>query len=261
MPRLEVAGLVRDIDVVVFDKDGTLIDFDKAWSGRLRRAITAACDQAGFEAGKRGELEAALYRTLGAEPATGAMFPDGPYVSASIVEACTIAAAVLYQSGQPWQRSQAIAATAMRPVFAGVPLPSELATIGDVTGLLTRLRAAGLRLAITTNDERAGTMAGLAALGIASKFDVLVCADDAGLAPKPAPDALLHIARVLGAHPARLAVVGDSVGDLRAGRAAGAGLIIGVSSGPATAALLAPHADAVVADIHALSVAQGSSEH
>ena len=96
MPRLTVAGLVREIDVVVFDKDGTLIDFDKAWSGRLKRGIGAVCTSAGGDVQTQDALAAALYCTLGAELGTGVMLTDGPYVSASIAEACTIAAAVLY---------------------------------------------------------------------------------------------------------------------------------------------------------------------
>jgi phosphoglycolate phosphatase len=50
-------------------------------------------------------------------------------------------------------------------------------------------------------------------------------------------------------------VVGDAVADLRMGRAAGAGLVVGVLSGLSSAALLAPYADAVidsVADLIAL---------
>ena len=87
-----------------------------------------------------------------------------------------------------------------------------------------------------------------------SLIDALICADDPGVAAKPAPDGLLRIAHSLGVVPARMTIVGDAAGDLHAGRAAGCGLVVGVLSGPARSAELAPLADAVVADVHALTV-------
>ena len=89
MAQLVVGGLVREIDVVVLDKDGTLIDFDKAWGGRLARGIDAivALAEGGLASAKGDRtLETALYSTLGGQASDGAILPDGPYVSASIAE-------------------------------------------------------------------------------------------------------------------------------------------------------------------------------
>jgi|SRR6516164_2151209 phosphoglycolate phosphatase-like HAD superfamily hydrolase len=102
-------------------------------------------------------------------------------------------------------------------------------------------------------QNKAGTLAELRLLGISDAVDAIVSADD-GLASKPAPDGLLHIARTLGVAANRLAMVGDTEIDMLAGRSAGVGLVIGVLSGLGTADHLAPLADAVVPDIHALSV-------
>ena len=52
-----------------------------------------------------------------------------------------------------------------------------------------------------------------------------------------------------GLEPAAVAMVGDSAHDLDAGRAAGAGLLVGVLTGPATRADLQPMADVVLDDI------------
>ena len=50
MARLAVGGLVREIDVIVLDKDGTLIDFHKAWGGRLVRGVRSIRRLAGGDA-------------------------------------------------------------------------------------------------------------------------------------------------------------------------------------------------------------------
>lgn len=53
-------------------------------------------------------------------------------------------------------------------------------------------------------------------------FDVVVTRDDGAIAPKPAPDGVLHAARAMGVAPHETLVVGDFLLDMQAGRAAGA---------------------------------------
>lgn len=57
-------------------------------------------------------------------------------------------------------------------------------------------------------------------LGIAQQFKLVVCGDN-GLPLKPAPDAVLKIMAECGATKGRTVLVGDSVTDIQAGKAAG----------------------------------------
>jgi phosphoglycolate phosphatase len=68
---------------------------------------------------------------------------------------------------------------------------------------------------------------------------------DSGFGGKPAPGQLLRFCEDLMLKPAHCAMVGDSLHDLHAGRAAGM-TTIGVLTGPASRADLAPHADFVM---------------
>ncbi|HEU0052547.1 MAG TPA: HAD family hydrolase [Longimicrobium sp.] len=88
-----------------------------------------------------------------------------------------------------------------------------------VPEMLAALRAAGIPLGIVTGKGRRAweVTEGAFALG---DFAVVLTDDDVD-APKPDPRGLLAAAARLGVEPARLAYVGDSVADLRAGRAAG----------------------------------------
>ena len=45
MAELQVGGKTFDIDVVVFDKDGTLIDFHLMWGSRAKEAVDALLDK------------------------------------------------------------------------------------------------------------------------------------------------------------------------------------------------------------------------
>lgn len=87
---------------------------------------------------------------------------------------------------------------------------------------LSRLSEGGFRLGIVTSKRREGTEMGLRACGLReSWFSVIVTADDV-TRHKPDPDPVLAALEGLGMERAGEAVyVGDSVHDMRAGRAAG----------------------------------------
>ena len=113
--------------------------------------------------------------------------------------------------------------------------------------LLTRLRDAGLKLGVATNDAERPARAHLEAAGITSFFDFIV-GYDSGHGGKPAPGQLLAFASHVDLTPDQIAMVGDSTHDLRAGRAAGM-TCIAVLTGLATEAELAPFADVVLPDV------------
>jgi HAD superfamily hydrolase (TIGR01509 family) len=89
--------------------------------------------------------------------------------------------------------------------------------------LVRRLRATGLAVGVLTRNGRAAIDRALRRFSslTTADFDVVVTRDD-GLAPKPAPDGVVHAARVMGSPPEETLVVGDYLLDMRAGRAAGA---------------------------------------
>jgi phosphoglycolate phosphatase len=133
------------------------------------------------------------------------------------------------------------------------PDPVGLAhPLADLRALFGRLRGSGRRIAVATSDDREPTERTLAALGVADAIDALVCADD-GVPVKPAPDMVLSLCATVGVAPARTAVVGDSPADLRMGRAAGAGLVIGVLTGVGARSDLEPLADVLVESVEALA--------
>lgn len=82
------------------------------------------------------------------------------------------------------------------------------------------LRAMGLPLACVTNKPGRFTDPLLAAMGMTSLFTLVVSGDTLPV-KKPDPGQLLFAAKAMGLAPRDLLVVGDSMHDLRAARAAG----------------------------------------
>jgi phosphoglycolate phosphatase-like HAD superfamily hydrolase len=250
MVELLAADVCREIEVIVLDKDGTLTDFNSVWGQRYVNCVDAVLEDAHGDS----SLRAALYRALAINSADGRILLDNPIVSVKIADKGIIVASVLHQFGVPWERAQSIVAERMLPILTQSPQPHQTKGIGNVKERVWSWKSAGLRLAIATNDNGAGTLAELNHLGIVDAIDVIVCADS-GMDSKPSPAALLHIAKRLGTMANRLAMVGDTTTDLLAGRSAGVGMVVGVLSGLGTHGHLAPLADAVVAGIHELTAA------
>ena len=94
-----------------------------------------------------------------------------------------------------------------------------------------------------TNDSEFAARAQLRSAGVERHF-TFVAGFDSGFGAKPAPGPLLAFAEQAGLDPSRVAMVGDSLHDLHAGRAAGM-QTLGVLTGTALAHDLAPHADVV----------------
>lgn len=123
-----------------------------------------------------------------------------------------------------------------------------------VTTALAALRAGGVAVVLTTGFDRQVTDPLLAM--VALDVDAVVCAEEAG-AGRPSP-AMIERAMALTAvaDPAQVLVAGDTVLDIESGRAAGAGVVVGVLTGAQTRAELeaAGPTDVVpgVADLPAL---------
>ncbi len=119
--------------------------------------------------------------------------------------------------------------------------------------LVRQLLSAGIRTAVVSASRNCE--AALKSAGIADLFEARVdgvVAGDLGLPGKPAPDTFLKAAELLGVDPARAVVVEDAVSVVKAGRAGGFGLVIGVDRKGDPEALLENGADIVVEDLDEL---------
>ena len=222
-PGGEGAARLAGLDLVVFDKDGTLIDFDAMWAPWIIGLATR------LEARTGGTLRTALYDAMGFDALTGHAGPDGPLATMPMAGLLALTGDAVIASGVPATTAKAAVATSWRP-------PDPVATarpLADLPALFGALRDAGHRIAVATTDDRAPTVATLAALGIDGLVDAIACGDD-GRPAKPAPDMIHALCAVLDVEPARCAMVGDSTADARMGRAAGVGLVVGVLSGSST---------------------------
>ncbi len=214
---MDLAG----IDVVVLDKDGTLIDFDAMWGGWARELGDR------LDAAVRRPVAPDVFAAIGFDPSTGRVAPAGPLATATMRDIESVVATVLRR----WCPSIPAARRATEAAWF-VPDPAALPVpLADLPALFEALREGSRRrLAVVTTDDREATDATLRALGVRAAIAAMVCGDD-GFPMKPAPDPVFAVCHALLTQPDRVAVVGDTPADIAMGRAAGAGLVIGVRSG------------------------------
>jgi len=235
---LSIAQLFEEIDLVVFDKDGTLIDFREMWApwfDELARRLTAAAG-----ANVRDEL----WRAMADDPASGETLPLGAVAGTTNERMWEITIGVVAEIIGDRARAEDVTAEVW---FLPDPVTSAR-TLADLPALFGNLHDSGRTVGVITADDRLPTERTLAAFGVGAAVDALVCGND-GLPNKPAPDTLLHACSLVGVDPRRAAMIGDMPGDLLMARNAGAGVSIGVLSGAGRREILEPLAHLLLPSI------------
>ena len=225
---------------VLFDKDGTLIDFRATWVPAYLGVATEMAERLGGGA----ELTATLLAGQGYDVATGDFAPDSRLLWDSNEG---IAAA---WSATPEIAGRIDVLEAVIRHFSDVERYPPRA-VGDLGALLDRLRARGLRLGLATMDDTAIAHAHAAYLGITDQLDFVVGAD-AGHGEKPGAGMALAFCRDGGLRPEEVIVVGDTPADLLMARNAGCAAAIAVLTGAMPRERLEPHADHVLASVQEL---------
>jgi beta-phosphoglucomutase family hydrolase len=108
----------------------------------------------------------------------------------------------------------------------------------------------GLKMAVVSSSHHCGQI--LDAVALSPLFEVRIDGHDIDrlrLPGKPAPDAFLEAARLLGVEPRCAIVIEDALAGVRAGHAGGFGLVVGVDRQNQADALRKQGADLVVSDL------------
>ncbi|MDZ4309353.1 MAG: HAD family hydrolase [Cypionkella sp.] len=218
------------IEALIFDKDGTLFDFRLSWGAWTKGLLS-----------ELGDADGLLASVLGYDALRNDFAPDSPVIAMTTPEIADILLPHL-----PGMRLEELLAM-MNQLAADAPMVPAV----DLPAVLGALRARGLKLGLATNDTEVPARRHLDGAGVLGLFD-FVAGCDSGFGGKPAPGQLLAFVQHCGLTPGRVAMVGDSLHDLDAGRAAGM-KAVAVLTGIAVAADLEAHADVVLTNISELA--------
>lgn len=218
---------------ILFDKDGTLIDFERTFAPATDAVIAAL---AGEDHLLRERLALAACFDL----------PQQRFHRDSIAIGGTNR-----DIARLWL--PLLAGWSLEPLTMRIDRLYEAYSVSHLTPFdtllptLEALDTLGIPVGIATNDSEANARRHLEKLGVAARW-AFVAGYDSGHGSKPAGGMVAAFARFLGVTPDRIWMVGDSAHDIEEARAGGA-VAIAVTSGIAERGHLAPHADHVLEGI------------
>lgn len=224
------------IRAVLFDKDGTFVDFMATWGPAIAQTMRTLS----------GGNNAALVRLAEVnryDLATGRLSPESPFIAEASVDFARRWADAL---GVPMTPAFHRSMDALLDAGA----LANVAPLAEPDMVFAALKTLSCRVGVVTNDTEAGARAQCDKLGLLPHLDAII-GYDSGFGRKPDAGPVLAALEQLGVQPEQAMLVGDSRHDLAAARAAGT-LAVAVLSGFADADALIPHADHVLDDIRGL---------
>lgn len=227
-------------EAIIFDKDGTLLDFDAFWISVSRDAVADvlnACGCTGISVDEILEL-------LGVND--GVTSIEGVLCKGTYAQMGQIVCAYLDKHGyktQPDAMVRLITDMYVKNVDAGEIVP----TCPDLPQMMTRLKEKGLKLAVVTTDNREITLKCLTALGIAELMDIIYT-DDGQMPTKPNSACLEDFCCRFGLRKENVVMVGDTLTDVAFANNAGISMI-GVGKKAENREILRRYIDTVVPDI------------
>lgn len=230
-------------DAIIFDKDGTLIDFDAFWV-----AISAKAVKTFLHAIDRTDIPVErLLAAFGVQD--GVADIDGVLCKGTYEQMGRIMHTVLCEYGCVFTCEQVT--KQMVDIYAdctdaGVIKPN----CSRLVDVLCELKRRGKKLALVTTDNADITKKCLQMLNVAHLFDKIYT-DDGKIPLKPHPFCAQDFSRLTGIETKRMVMVGDTMTDVLFAENAGMPMVALVKN-ERSRALLEPTATAVITDLSEL---------
>ncbi len=218
---------------ILFDKDGTLLDYDASWLPVNRELARIAAEDDPI-------LADHLLSACGMDPITGHIVPDS-----------------LLAAGNTRQISEGLVAAGSKVAVSELvekldALFSHAADfsspVTDLAAFFHRLHQRGYKLGVASSDNERSIRQTARRFGFIDYLDY-IAGYDSGFGTKPEPGMVLGFYAATGLSPAQVAVVGDNNHDLHMGRNAGVGLTVGVLTGTGSRETLTAASDYCLNDI------------
>jgi phosphoglycolate phosphatase len=221
----------KPIRAILFDKDGTIIDYWRTWVP-INREVAL------YAAGGDAVLADELLRMGGHDPVTDRITPGSPLAAGDVLDIASAFAA----HGRVRSAGELVAGIEQIFRHGGA---RHSALVAGAHETLVELKRRGFQLGVATNDSMGGLEASLAGHDVLGLLE-FAAGCDSGFGSKPGPGMVFGFCEAVACEALEVAVVGDAFHDLAMGRAATVGLNVGVLSGTSARRDLEPLADVIV---------------
>lgn len=226
-------------EAIIFDKDGTLLDFDAFWVTVTAKAVEMVLDLVG----DKGTSVAEVLEAFGVHD--GITDIEGVLCKGTYEELGEILHNIMEGHGISTDCEDV--ARMLRDSYKSCSDVGEIKpTCTGLTDVLAELKRQGKRLAVVTTDNSEITTECLKGLGIIEFFDKIY-SDDGVVPTKPDPYCVYDFCKTFGIEKEKVCMVGDTMTDMSFAKNAGI-CAIGIAKSEKNAQILAPHAAFVVPD-------------
>jgi len=213
--------------LVVFDKDGTLIDIHHYWGKMIELRAALIADR--FAVKDKESLFKMLINVMGLDVETGLLKSSGPVGIRPRVEIVRLLVDALNEKG--FVATEAEVEDVFQEIdrFSTIAAKTFIKKLPGVDVLLRSLKSNGLKLAIATTDLHSRAVMAMNTSGLNIYIDGVVGADDVQ-SSKPKPDMLYLLMDKFRVAPKDVVMVGDAAVDQDMAVSAGVDFI-GVKTG------------------------------
>lgn len=225
---------------IIFDKDGTLMDFDSFWVTVTHNVIEELKEEMGIMDVPKEEI----WKALGVE--NGVSNINGILCHGTYKQMGVIMHNVLKRYGCKFSvahLTECMVDSYHRNYDKGIIKP----TCDNIYEVLCRLKCYGVKLVVVTTDDLFGTKKCLQVLGIEKLIDEIYT-DDGHFPPKPNPHCIFEILKKNGLSKSEVVMVGDTLTDITFAKNGGI-KAIGVAKNGVNRKILENQTDNVISDI------------
>lgn len=198
---------------ILFDKDGTLLDFNQVWGVASVQVAKALCEKRGI-----GNRQDQVLQALGIH--NGTVDPEGPLAVESYEGIAKVLDPVLRATEEPEQESTKEAllnlSQEIQDLFYDETCVKrkEYPVLTDLRSLMEKLNGMGIQRGIVTTDDKRSTEHFLEATGIANAISFLAVSG-CGMPEKPDGAIIRLASQKWDISKDQIAVVGDTPNDMR----------------------------------------------
>jgi phosphoglycolate phosphatase len=216
--------------MILFDKDGTLIDIHHYWSSMLRIRGGLIIDKWFSNHSEKNSIEENLIDLMGVDLLSGKIKVTGPVGIKSRKFLVSVVSSIVRSKGVSINNNE------IEDIFLEVDrissgdMTSLVKPLPGVFELLRDLKNIGIAMAIVSTDITSRARLAMESLGIIHFFTEIIGGNEVKNS-KPFPDLALQISKKTGVNVDKMMVIGDNAVDIQMGLSANISLNIAVLTG------------------------------
>ena len=198
----------KDTKLVIFDKDGTLVNNEKIFAPWTEKIVKVISDLCKFDPIK-------LYNHLGYNPLKKTFSGDSIVARGTndeIRNAITSFIKMQYPNLSNKNSKDFVEKHWVELTFE----QDDVIPFGNLIDIFQKLKNDNIKIAVCTSDDRKSTISMLQTLKITDFIDFISCGDD-DISSKPSPEPIWNICKNINVLPSQTIMIGDTISDIQAG--------------------------------------------